>query len=128
LAEVPAEIEPDRWHRLKAQTETLSDGQLKLSIFLDDQATPILIQTLSAPLPGDGIGLRTWGSQIEYRNFVIRRESEELRPDWSIARNGQQNTSNTETTDGDVEIWAARKALEMLCRTLMNTNEFMYVD
>jgi mono/diheme cytochrome c family protein len=128
LAEVPAEIEPDRWHRLKARTETLSDGQLKLSIFLDDQATPILIQTLSAPLPGDGIGLRTWGSQIEYRNFVIRRGSEELRPDWSIARNGQQSTSNTETTDGDVEIWAARKALEMLCRTLMNTNEFMYVD
>jgi hypothetical protein len=108
--------------------ETLNDGQLKLAIFLDDQPTPLLTQTLSVPLPGDAIGLRTWGSQIEYRDFVLRRGNEELRPDWSIARNAPQNTSNSATSDGDVEAWAARKALEMLGRTLMNTNEFMYVD
>ena len=138
LAEVPSDIATDRWHRLKARMETLNDGQLKLAIFLDDQPTPLLTQTLSVPLPGDAIGLRTWGSQIEYRDFVLRRGNEELRPDWSIARNAPQNTSNSATSDGvaedgdleegDVEAWAARKALEMLGRTLMNTNEFMYVD
>jgi hypothetical protein len=65
---------------------------------------------------------------MEFRDFSIRADGKEARSDWT-----EQGESFGDQGGGlgEVEVvkdWSRKKALEMLGRTLMNLNEFLYVD
>ncbi|MFM2014056.1 MAG: hypothetical protein RLZZ396_2840, partial [Planctomycetota bacterium] len=83
IAEVPVDIQPDRWHRLSAEIVDLPENKTQIKIFLDQSSKPVLEHTLESRLPGDQLGLRTWGSEISYRNLVVQTGSQEYRPKWS---------------------------------------------
>ncbi len=128
MARVSAGIEAGRWHRLRSRIESQPQGGTKLTVWLDDISDPVLEQFLPQPLPGGGVGLRTWGSAMEFRDFSIRADGKEVRSDWT-----EQGESFGDQGGGlgEVEVvkdWSRKKALEMLGRTLMNLNEFLYVD
>jgi len=134
LAEVPADIQTDRWHKLAVEIDTDSKDQTVLRVYLDQKPEPILAYTLSDPLPGNLVGLRTWGSQIDYRNLSVQKENREIQPRWQESTNAQNDERQTTGVENESQIkqarllWAKRKAFEMFCRTLMNLNEFLYID
>jgi alpha-L-arabinofuranosidase len=69
LKNAPADISSGRWHRLKVELEGPT-----LRILLDDAKEPAIVYTdSSAPIPSGRVGVRTWGSDAEFRNLVIER-------------------------------------------------------
>jgi len=134
LVEVPADIQTDRWHKLTVEINTDSNEKTVLQVYLDQKPEPIVAYTLSDPLPGNLVGLRTWGSQIDYRNLRIQKENREIQPRWQESKNTQNDEPQNTGFENESQIaqarllWAKRKAFEMFCRTLMNLNEFLYID
>jgi hypothetical protein len=130
IAEIPVDIQPDRWHKLSAEIEAAEDSKIRLKIYLDHKPEPVLVQTLDNPLPGDQLGLRTWGSQIDYRNLVLMSGSKQQRAEWEHPHRQlpPKDGASQDTIPQIRAAWANRKAMEMLCRTLMNVNEFLYID
>ncbi len=103
------------WHKLRA----VLTGK-RVQVYVDDSATPQIDDEVDPPLTGSLAGLRTWGSEIEYRNFEIIRGDEHRKPTW-------QTSERVEAPHSD-QAWAQRQALEALCRAVLNLNEFVYVD
>lgn len=129
MARVPVEIEAGRWHRLRCRIEPMQQGGTKLTAWLDELPTPVLEQLLQQPLPGGGVGLRTWGSAMEFRDFAIIREGKEDRPRWMVKEEESSEQEGLGRLASDpMQDWSRVKAMEMLGRTLMNLNEFLYVD
>lgn len=122
LAEVPVDIQPDRWHQLSAEMVELADNKTRIKVFLDQDSKPVLEHTIDNRLPGDQLGLRTWGSEIAFRNLVVQADSRESKPKW------YEPTQTDRQSSDQKQVWAQHKALEMFCRALMNTNEFLYID
>jgi protein tyrosine phosphatase (PTP) superfamily phosphohydrolase (DUF442 family) len=68
------------------------------------------------------LGLRTWGSQIEYRDLRLTNDQGVQQVTWN------RPDGNAQPQEIPVAIWARQQALELVCRTLLNLNEFLYVD
>jgi mono/diheme cytochrome c family protein len=117
LAEVPAPIRPDSWHRL----EVRFSGN-RIAIHLDGGADPLIVHDAADLLPGTQLGLRTWGSQIEYRDLRLTNDQGVQQVTWN------RPDGNAQPQEIPVAIWARQQALELVCRTLLNLNEFLYVD
>ncbi|MCZ6598452.1 MAG: hypothetical protein O7B99_12490 [Planctomycetota bacterium] len=103
LAEAPGGLEPDQWQRLRV---TLDGPRVRVS--LDGKA---VLDVTDARLEGEGgLGLRAMGEAFDLDEVTIR------------------------TADGVVTVppdevgSPAERALESLCLTLLNLNEFVYVD
>jgi len=74
LKRVPAEIQAGRWHRLKVEL-----AGARLRVYLDDAREPAIDYTdASEPITSGRVGLRTWGSDAEFRDLVIERPEERI--------------------------------------------------
>ena len=74
LKRVPADIVAGRWHRLKVEM-----AGARLRIYLDDAKVPAIDYTDSSqPIASGRVGVRTWGSDAEFRDLVIERPEEKL--------------------------------------------------
>ncbi|MBM3966132.1 MAG: DUF1553 domain-containing protein [Planctomycetes bacterium] len=116
IEEVPLAIDFHDWHQLRARF-----SQDRIQIFVDAAETPTIDRKLEAPLLGDLVGLRTWGSEIEYRNMQLQRDDKLISASWGIP-------NNPESPSVPVDEWALRQAIEAFCRSVFNLNEFVYVD
>lgn len=112
----PYAVKPGEWHHLRVELELT-----RLRIFVDRAAEPQIDIDLPEPLNGAGIGLRTWGSEIQFRNLRVRDGGEIHEAVWPAPRMERL----AETADSD---WAKRQALAAMARVLFNANEFVYVD
>lgn len=115
LAAAPAVVTPGKWHRLRA---TLTDT--RLLVYVDDRQEPAINLELPNRLPGQFVGLRTWGSSVAFQDFEMKTAAGKRRAEWP------REVSSTPPTDD--RAWARQQALAALTRTLFNLNEFMYVD
>ena len=69
LKRVPADIVAGRWHRLKVEM-----AGARLRIYLDDAKEPAIDYTdASEPIASGRVGVRTWGSDAEFRDLVVER-------------------------------------------------------
>ncbi|HND56621.1 MAG TPA: DUF1080 domain-containing protein, partial [Pirellulaceae bacterium] len=112
----PFPVKPGEWHHLRVVLD-----EARLRVFVDRPDEPQIDIDLPSPLAGAGVGLRTWGSEIQYRNVQVRRGSEVRLARWPAP----QPQSIATTADAD---WARRQAVAALARVLFNSNEFVYVD
>ncbi|MFO0979566.1 MAG: DUF1553 domain-containing protein [Planctomycetaceae bacterium] len=114
-ARVPISVKPGEWHTLRAVIQ----GN-RLQVYVDDAPSPTLDTELEQPLEGNLFGLRTWGSEITYRNVRTRPDSA-----------GEWQTETwpriTPKPAGGQQDDVSHRALAALARTLMNLNEFVYV-
>ncbi|MFN7868839.1 MAG: DUF1553 domain-containing protein [Planctomyces sp.] len=118
LSQQPADLGADRWHHLKA---VLSGGRLQ--VYLDHGQQPVIDEPLPDRLPGRLAGLRTWGSEIEFRNFRLQsaEQSEPVLADWSGAQLRQLPAV-------DQSQQRRLAGLAALCRTMFSLNEFAYLE
>ena len=114
--EQPVDTSPDVWHKLRV----VLAGK-RVQIFVDDAKSPQIDEEIEPPLVGGLTGLRTWASEIEYRNFEILRTERSQKANWLPVK-GQSSTPR------DDAAWARHRALEALCRSVLNLNEFVYAD
>jgi len=69
LKRVPAEIVAGRWHRLRVEL-----AGARVRVYLDDAKEPAIDFTdASQPIASGRVGVRTWGSDAEFRDLVIER-------------------------------------------------------
>ena len=115
-AQSPVKVTPGQWHKLRV----VMQGPL-LEIFVDDAREPNVTYRDPTPLPAGVVGLRTWGSEIEYRNLSIKTAERTVKAHFQPAIRKPQPVP-------DVETFARRHALEAFCRVIFNLNEFIYVD
>jgi hypothetical protein len=107
LAEAAAPVSVEQWHAVQVSAQ---GSRVQVRLDADAAAPPLLDLNVDA-LPASGaVGLRTWGEALQLDDFTI-------------------------SSDGSVVHVApdavgppARRALESLCLTLLNLNEFVYVD
>ena len=67
LQQVSLPLDAGRWHRLKVE---MSGPTLK--VYVDDSPRPAIAFTdTDHPLLEGAIGLRTWGSNVEFRNILV---------------------------------------------------------
>jgi alpha-L-arabinofuranosidase len=67
LQTVPMKVEVGKWHRL-----TVDQDGPKLSIYVDELKQPaIVFEDRSAPIPDGRVGVRTWGSDVEFRSVGL---------------------------------------------------------
>ncbi|MEY3172389.1 MAG: hypothetical protein RLZZ436_302 [Planctomycetota bacterium] len=119
LEQQPATVEAGRWHQLRA---VLSADRLQ--VYLDNQLQPVIDTAIPDRLPGVLAGLRTWGSEMQFRNFrVIRGGSEQLAI-WPAPPLQPPQAAAVET---DL-LRLRRGALAALARTMFSLNEFVYVE
>ena len=118
LSQQPADLGADRWHHLKA---VLSGGRLQ--VYLDHGQQPVIDEPLPDRLPGRLAGLRTWGSEIEFRNFRVQstEQSEPVLAEWSGAQLQQLPLV-------DQSHQRRLAGLAALCRTMFSLNEFAYLE
>ena len=116
IEEVPLAIDFHDWHQLRVRF-----NQDRIQIFVDASETPSIDRKLETPLVGDLVGLRTWGSEIEYRNMKLQRDEKSIAASWGIP-------ANLESQSVPIDEWALRQAIEAFCRSVFNLNEFVYVD
>ena len=118
LRQQVADIAADRWHQLRA---VISGG--RLLVYLDQGQQPLVDEPLPDRLPGKLAGLRTWGSEIEFRNFRVKsaEQSEHVVAEWPEAELQQLP---------QVDPLRQRRiaGLAALCRTMFSLNEFAYLE
>jgi alpha-L-arabinofuranosidase len=69
LKQVPARVDAGRWHRLRVE---LKGATIRIS--LDDAMEPAIVFTDdSGSIPGGRVGVRTWGSDVDYRDLIVER-------------------------------------------------------
>ena len=69
LKQAPVKVEPGRWHKLRVEMEGPT-----LRILVDDAKEPaILFDDSGAAIREGKVGVRTWGSDVEFRNVVVER-------------------------------------------------------
>ncbi len=70
LKRVPAKVEAGRWHRLRVEL----DGPT-IRVRLDDAREPAIVFTDTDPAasPGGRVGVRTWGSDADFRDLAVER-------------------------------------------------------
>ena len=67
VKDVPAAIEPGRWHHLRVE---LTGARAR--VFLDGGKEPLLTYTdTEAPILGGKVGLRTWQADASFRNLSV---------------------------------------------------------
>lgn len=116
LEEVPLSIDFYDWHQLRVR---LSHDRIQ--IFIDASNSPTIDRKLDSPLQGDLVGLRTWGSEIEYRNMKLQLGEKTIAASWG-------SDTNFEAQSIPVDEWATYQAIAAFCRSIFNLNEFVYVD
>lgn len=110
-------IAPETWHKLRVVM-----AEKRLRVFVDGASKPQIDAEVDPPLSGSLVGLRTWGSEIEYRNMEVIQDGKTVKPNWAPP-------SGTVTTPPVSDFaWARHRSLEAYCRSLFNLNEFIYVD
>ncbi len=109
-------VSPGAWHHLRAVI-----NEQQLLVFVDHSTEPALKYDLQDRLQGELVGLRTWGSEVEYRQFTVSDSTGRQTAVWP------QPQTITESVRRDDD-WCRTQALATLARALMNLNEFMYVD
>ena len=95
-------------------------------MYLDGGSTPIIQDDIDPPLTGALAGLRTWGSEIEFRNFEVIENGQVSHAQWVMP--GAEGTVADAPLPEPDQVWADRQAIEAFCRSLLNINEFLYVD
>ncbi|MFN5078965.1 MAG: hypothetical protein ACK5MO_25525, partial [Planctomyces sp.] len=95
----------------------------RLQVYLDHGQQPVIDEPLPDRLPGRLAGLRTWGSEIEFRNFRLQsaEQSEPVLADWSGAQLLQLPAI-------DQSQQQRLAGLAALCRTMFSLNEFAYLE
>jgi len=74
LKRVPAEVVSGRWHRLRVEL-----AGARLRVYLDDAREAAIDYTdASQPIASGRVGVRTWGSDAEFRDLVIERQEGKL--------------------------------------------------
>jgi len=118
LRQQPADVAADRWHQLRA---VLSAGRIQ--VYLDGGEQALLDEPLHDQLPGHLAGLRTWGSEIEFRNFRVRSAdvAEAQTAIWPAAELRQLPAADTAKE-------RRLHGLAALCRTMFSLNEFVYLE
>jgi Domain of Unknown Function (DUF1080) len=116
LEEVPLSIDFHDWHQLRVRL-----SQDRIQIFIDAAVSPTIDRKLESPLTGNLLGLRTWGSEIEYRNMKIQLGEKNIAASW-------ERDTQSESQSIPVDEWATQQAIEAFCRSVFNLNEFVYVD
>ncbi|MFM7167168.1 MAG: DUF1553 domain-containing protein [Planctomycetaceae bacterium] len=118
LRQQAADVAADRWHQLKA---VLRDD--RILVYLDGNEQPLLNEPLNDRLQGRLAGLRTWGSDIEFRNFRVRsaEQSEVQTAVWPAAELRQ-------LPQADPAEQRRLQGLAALCRTMFSLNEFVYLE
>ena len=117
----PAAVKAGQWHALRV---VLSGTRVE--VYLDGGSTPIIQDDIDPPLTGALAGLRTWGSEIEFRNFEVIENGQVSHAQWVMP--GAEGTVADAPLPEPDQVWADRQAIEAFCRSLLNINEFLYVD
>lgn len=73
LKQVPADIVPGRWYRLQVELA----GKL-VRVRLDADKPAIVYEDQDHPVDSGSVGVRTWGSDADFRNLVIQRTEGEV--------------------------------------------------
>jgi alpha-L-arabinofuranosidase len=69
LKSVPVPVEPGKWHKLRVELEGPT-----LRILVDDAKEPaILFDDADASIREGKVGVRTWGSDVAFRDVVVER-------------------------------------------------------
>ena len=70
LKQVAAKIVPGRWHKIRVE---MQEGLL--AVYLDDAPQPAIVHVdmMSEMIPSGLVGVRTWNSDADFRNFVVER-------------------------------------------------------
>ena len=72
LGNTPVSFNPDEWTKLRVELEGA-----RIRIYVNDAASPNVDFTdTNAPLLSGKIGIRTWRSDVSFRNFRIKTEAE----------------------------------------------------
>ena len=109
----PFKVQPGEWHQLRVAL----NGSL-IAVYADDADDVTLSFRDPDPLPAGWLGLRTWNSEITFRNLEIRQGRKVTRVDF-----------RPPTAVAEVHPLSARqRALAAYGRVLMNLNEFLYID
>ncbi|MFM8474845.1 MAG: DUF1553 domain-containing protein [Planctomycetaceae bacterium] len=118
LQQQSADVAADRWHLLRAVLQ----GE-RLQVYLDQHEQPLIDQPLTDRLQGGLAGLRTWGSEIEFRNFRIRPsdQSSEAVAAWPVE-------SLQPLPALDHALQRRQQGLAALCRTMFSLSEFAYSE
>ena len=117
LVDQPVQVTPDTWHQLRVVMK-----EKRIQVFVNGSTRPQIDKEVDPPLAGTLVGVRTWGSEIEYRNFELTREGKTVRAQWQLPEGGPVNLPRSDPQ------WARQRALEAFCRSVFNLNEFVYVD
>ena len=116
VAEAEADVRPGEWQQLRCCLR----GD-ELLVYVDHAEQPQLQLTLQDRLSGTQVGLRTWGSDVEYRNLRLTRNGQELTAVWP-APETEQLPAQSDAAVAEQRAWAA------LCRVMFNLSEFVYVE
>lgn len=69
LKQLPVKVEPGKWHKLRVEMEGPT-----LRILVDDAKEPaILFDDAAGAIREGKVGVRTWGSDVEFRDVVVER-------------------------------------------------------
>jgi hypothetical protein len=117
-AEAAAKIEPGRWHRLRV----VMAGP-KFQLYVDGADRPLVEFADTNPLATGAVGLRTWGSEVAFRNLVVTKAGKKL-----VANFRPPKVQVIQPARPTTEQQAHHRALQSLCQVLLNLNEFVYVD
>lgn len=118
LSQQAADVAVDRWHHLRAVL-----GTDRLQVFLDHQSQPVVDQALPDRLQGGLVGLRTWGSEIEFRNLQVQATGQ---PPTEPVVWPQHAVELLPETDAAEE--RRQQGLAALCRTMFSLSEFAYLE
>lgn len=107
LAEAAAPVTVGQWHAVQVSAQG-SRVQVRMDA---DAAAPPLLDVDAEALPATGaVGLRTWGEALQLDELTV------------------SSGGSVVHVAPDAAGPPARRALESLCLTLLNLNEFVYVD
>ncbi|MGI8906238.1 MAG: family 16 glycoside hydrolase [Candidatus Sumerlaeaceae bacterium] len=122
LVRVPAALVPGRWYRLRVELEGST-----IRVFLDNAPYPTVEYTdISAPIASGKVGLRTWHSNVSFRNLRISTQAGENK-DFDVAgpvskpRAGVSapwDTVQTGDAMGDLQ-WTRDDAFNSSCSQLL---------
>ena len=75
LKQVHADVEPGRWYTLRVDLKGNA-----LNVFIDDAKEPAISVTDEDPtaIAKGRVGVRTWGSDVDFRNLTIKRPDGEV--------------------------------------------------
>jgi len=105
IARADLALAPERHYELRVVLE----GE-RVRVWVDDGEAPVLDALEVPPLVGGTFGVRLWGGELELDDVRVTAGDGFL------------------TVEPDDPGPAERRALESLCLTLMNLNEFLYID